>query len=126
MVQKKGKEGLEDFFGDKGNILVLGFLSALYFVLQALPKSPWAVKLLPPFPWWYYLALGLVAILFQVFSWKILRLFEGVSYKDVKIFFMLAAEFFLILFTLGVLSWPIYYIFISIVHPAHPVPPHRP
>lgn len=110
MSDPKGIKHILDYFGDSKMVILIGALCFVYFIFHWLPETKLMTKILPPMPGTIYGLLGLGVFIYQMITWRIFKLFQTGSMKNLKSWVLLFCEFCLLFFSVGFLCWPLYFI----------------
>jgi len=116
MAEKPALERVQEYFGGRWTVLLTGILCWVYFVIQFAPETPYIANILPPMPLWYFVALIVPIMTYQVITWHSFRLLRGFWFVNPVILFMFFCELGTLLFASALLSWPIYFIYIFILY----------
>ncbi len=117
-MAKKGKEIIEESFGDRTSVLVVGFLCLVYLGLFYVPGAGWVAKVLPLWPVKVFAGIGVVGFVFQLAVWKIYKHFYPKWYLQPVTLLLLICEFGLLFFSLLFCSWPVY-LLLQLLAPKH-------
>ena len=109
MADRKGIERILEYFGEGKTIITIGFLCFVYFILHFL-RLGWIGRILPDLPSSTYITFAFGVFGYQIYAWRRLKLFQGNWYKAVTSWVLFFSEFWLILFSVSFLSWPIYFL----------------
>ena len=68
---------LREYFEGKGMIILLGVASLVYLLLNSFIKIPYVERIVPPLGFFYYLGLGVLVVIYQLFTWYKFGIFEA-------------------------------------------------
>ena len=105
---KSEKENIFESFRDRRSILIMGLFCLAYFVFFYFVPGAFVAKILPPWRLRHLAVIGMFVLAFQLLSWKLLRHFQKKWYKHAAVWVLFSCEFFLMLFSLTLLTWPVW------------------
>lgn len=104
-------ERLKGYFYKSTTVMLVGFSCALFFFLYLLPNST-IVRIFPPLPSWYYIALGAVVGFYQGFTYRAHKIIRKNVLKHVTTYLLFLSEFVTMMFAGCLLSWPFYFVYL--------------